>query len=63
MVSSKETVVQLEYESGGLVKLNNIFSNPTQVIRDFIIPQALHLEALVDSPENITIKDPPKSSA
>lgn len=63
MFSSKVIAVNLEYESGRLVKLNNVFSNPTQAMRDFSNPQALHLEALVASPKNVTIKDPLKSSA
>jgi Heterokaryon incompatibility protein (HET) len=58
MFESKVVGVHLEYESGNLVKLNNVFSNPSRVMKDFSAPLALHLEALVTPISSIAIDDP-----
>jgi Heterokaryon incompatibility protein (HET) len=54
--------VQLECESGDMVKLSNVFSSPSQILRDFSTPKALHLEALVVSLSSITVENVLESS-
>lgn len=49
--------MHLEYESGDLVKLNNVFSNPSRTMRDFSTPVALHLDALILSLPNIILEN------
>ena len=49
MFESKVIGIHLEYEAGDLVKLNNVFSNPSRTMRDFNTPVSLHLDAFVAS--------------
>jgi hypothetical protein len=58
MFDSKVIGAHLEHESGDLVKLNNVFSNPSRTMRDFSTPIALHLDVLVTSLPTIIIDNP-----
>ncbi|KAE9376481.1 HET-domain-containing protein [Stipitochalara longipes BDJ] len=55
MFESKVIGVHLEYEPGNLVKLNNVFSNPSRTMSDLSTPAALHLDTLIASLPSITV--------